>query len=243
VAWATAAGSDGGAHPPQMDRIGRIGEQLHDRHHRRCCAGDARAAAISFSWEGLQRDSIHGLSKAFLVVRGYHGWIGCGYLSVETASRLGDAAAVFSGVSTHDDLLGARAVAVSTAGATLGLEVGMAGRDALDLLRGESAYPLPPSVPVGPPQGFDWSGLTCEHIPLRWPLLVVRGSRGFLACSYVSSPGGTDKTGDAAACMTPCLTHAEFLEATIKEGSVSQLGMELGLREGMNGAAALQLIR
>lgn len=66
---------------------------------------------------------------------------------------------------------------------------------------------------------------------------------GFLACSYVNSPGGTNKTGDAVACMTPCLTHAEILGAMMKEGSVSQLGMELGLREGMNGAAALQLIR
>ena len=38
------------------------------------------------------------LGKAFLTVRGFAGWIGCGYLNVETASRLGDACAVYSGV-------------------------------------------------------------------------------------------------------------------------------------------------
>jgi hypothetical protein len=33
-------------------------------------------------------------------------------------------------------------------------------------------------VPCAPPltPGFDWAGLTCEHIPLRWPLLVVKAS-------------------------------------------------------------------
>jgi uncharacterized protein YunC (DUF1805 family) len=64
-----------------------------------------------------------------------------------------------------------------------------------------------------------------------------------LACSYVSSPIGTDKTGDAAACMTLCMTHADFLTATVKEGSVSKAGRELGLRDGMGGEEALNLIR
>ena len=79
------------------------------------------AEPSSFSWEGLERDSIEGLSKAFLVVRGIHGWIGCGYISADTASRLGDAAAIYTGVSTHDDMLAAEAVAVSEAGEALGL--------------------------------------------------------------------------------------------------------------------------
>ena len=82
-----------------------------------------------------------------------------------------------------------------------------------------------------------------EHIPLRWPLLVVHGANGMLACSYISSPGGTDKTGDAAACMTLCLTHADFLTATIKDGSGSKAGHERGLRDGMSGVEALNLIR
>lgn len=237
-----------------MERLSRVREQLLSsavNHNGGSAAATSTSSSLPFSWDGLQCDSIQGLSKPFLIVRGYHGWIGCGYLNIDAASRLGDAAAVFSGVSTHEDLLDAEAVAVSTAGAALGLVVGMSGRDALELLResrgqGGARHPLPPSVPVAPPQdedGFDWGGLICEQISLRWPLLLVRGSRGFLACSYVSSPAGTDKTGDAAACMTPCLTHAEFVRASIKEGTVSALGAELGLRAGMSGAAALQLIR
>ena len=92
-----------------------------------------------------------------------HGWIGCGYLSAETADRLGDAAAVYSGVSTHEDMLAAKAVAVSAAGKELGLEIGMCGAQALEVLRGPGPhYPLPAQVaPIVPPSGdFDWSGLT-----------------------------------------------------------------------------------
>lgn len=122
------------------------------------------------------------LSKAFLVVRGYHGWIGCGYLDPQTASRLGDAAAIFTGVATHDDMLAAKAVAVSSAGEALGMSVGMTGAAALELIRGRPDDKIVPKASCVPPQthGFDWSGLTCEHIPLRWPLLVVRGTKGMV---------------------------------------------------------------
>ena len=108
--------------------------------------------------------------------------------------------------------------------------------------------------------------MQCEHIPRRWPLLVVHGSKGLLACGYVNSPTGTNKTGDAAACMTMCLTHADFLEATVsttracdpevspsdrsaalwsqvRPGSVSESGVKLGLKDGMPGIEALNLIR
>ena len=115
-------------------------------------------------------------------MRGYHGWIGCGYLNPATASRLGDAAAIFTGVATHDDMLAAKAVAVSTAGEALGMAVGMTGAAALELIRGNQGYKIVPKAPCAAPRtpGFDWSGLTCEHIPLRWPLLVVRGSSGMV---------------------------------------------------------------
>ena len=64
-----------------------------------------------------------------------------------------------------------------------------------------------------------------------------------LACSYVNSPAGTNKTEDAAACMTMCLTHSDFLEATIAPGTVSEKGAKLGLTDGMSGVEALNLIR
>ena len=94
------------------------------------------AEPSSFSWEGLERDSIEGLSKAFLVVRGIQGWIGCGYISADTASRLGDAAAIYTGVSTHDDMLAAEAVAVSEAGEALGLSA--------------RSHPSDPPAPLSP---------------------------------------------------------------------------------------------
>ena len=43
--------------------------------------------------------------------------------------------------------------------------------------------------------------------------------------------------------MTLCVTHADFLDATIKPGSVSDLGLGLGLKDGLAGRAALELIR
>ena len=52
----------------------------------------------------------------------------------------------------------------------------MTGAEALELIRGEARYGIVPQAPNPPPAtpGFDWSGLTCEHIPLRWP---PRGGR------------------------------------------------------------------
>ena len=64
-----------------------------------------------------------------------------------------------------------------------------------------------------------------------------------MACGYVNSPAGTNKTADAAACMTMCLTHADFVDATIVPGTVSENGLKLGLKDGMSGIDALNLIR
>eukprot|EP01051_Picozoa_sp_SAG22_P019573 SAG22_NODE_3659_length_1590_cov_0.918176_3_plen_90_part_00 len=75
------------------------------------------------------------LGKSFLTVRGFAGWIGCGYLNVETASRLGDACAIYTGVSTHEDMLAAEAVAVSAPGEAIGLRVGMTGAEALAAIK------------------------------------------------------------------------------------------------------------
>ena len=67
--------------------------------------------------------------------------------------------------------------------------------------------------------------------------------RSQLACGYINSPAGTNKTEDAAACMTMCLTHADFVNATIAPGTVSDNGAKLGLADGMTGVEALNLIR
>lgn len=66
-----------------------------------------------------------------LVIRAAHGMLGCGYISTETAAKVGDALAVVSGVSNYDDMLHAVVKAVSPAAEALGVQPGMTGRDAL----------------------------------------------------------------------------------------------------------------
>ena len=66
-----------------------------------------------------------------LVIRAAHGLLGCGYISTETAAKVGDALAVVSGVSNYEDMLKASVKAVSPAAEALGVRPGMSGRDAL----------------------------------------------------------------------------------------------------------------
>ena len=66
-----------------------------------------------------------------LVIRAAHGLLGCGYISVDTAAKVGDVLAVVSGVSNYEDILQASVKAVSPAAEALGVRPGMTGRDAL----------------------------------------------------------------------------------------------------------------
>ena len=66
-----------------------------------------------------------------MVIRAAHGLLGCGYISTDTAARVGDALAVVSGVANYDDMLNATVKAVSPAAEALGVHPGMTGRDAL----------------------------------------------------------------------------------------------------------------
>ena len=66
-----------------------------------------------------------------LVIRAAHGLLGCGYISTETAAKVGDALAVVSGVANYEDMLQAPVKAVSPAAEAIGVRPGMAGRDAL----------------------------------------------------------------------------------------------------------------
>ena len=66
-----------------------------------------------------------------LVIRAAHGLLGCGYVSVDTAAKVGDALAVVSGVANYEDMLHASVKAVSPAAEALGVRPGMTGRDAL----------------------------------------------------------------------------------------------------------------
>ena len=62
------------------------------------------------------------------------GFVMCGYLNVDAAARLGDAAAVVKGVKTVGDLLRRPVVAVTPKAFALGVRVGMSGRQALSKL-------------------------------------------------------------------------------------------------------------
>lgn len=87
---------------------------------------------------------------------------------------------------------------------------------------------------------MNWSGLTRAEIGLKLPLLVVRGSKGFLACGYIDVET-CNKTGEACAIVSGVKTHEDMLEKKVK--AVSAAGRNLGISVGMTGKEALELLR
>ncbi|MDA8978879.1 YunC family protein [bacterium] len=85
---------------------------------------------------------------------------------------------------------------------------------------------------------FDWSGLERSKISLEAPLLIVKGSLGFLGCGYINVDACTD---EACAIVSGVNTHNDMLEATIK--AVSKDATKLGIKVGMTGAEAIELFR
>jgi len=66
-----------------------------------------------------------------LVIRAEKGFLMCGYLNVNAAETLGDAAAKVKGVQSFEDMLNATVVEVTKFARDLGVETGMTGREAL----------------------------------------------------------------------------------------------------------------
>lgn len=85
-------------------------------------------------------------TSAILVIEGKRGILGCGYLSIDTADKLGHALAVVTGVSTYDDMLEAEVKKVSAAAEALGVKVGMSGRTALLLMEHGPAVSLAATI-------------------------------------------------------------------------------------------------
>ena len=85
---------------------------------------------------------------------------------------------------------------------------------------------------------FDWSGLERSKISLEAPLLIVKGSLGFLGCGYINTDSCID---EACAIVSSVNTHNDMLKATIK--AVSKDATELGIKVGMTGAEAIELFR
>lgn len=69
-----------------------------------------------------------------LLIQGSKGFLGCGYFKVEIADKMGDAAAIVTGVKNYQDMEAAKVVAVSAKGRELGITEGITGKEALALL-------------------------------------------------------------------------------------------------------------
>jgi len=87
---------------------------------------------------------------------------------------------------------------------------------------------------------MDWKRLTKEQIQLALPLLIIKGSKGFLACGYINCET-CNKTGEACGIVTGVKTHEEMLHAEVK--AVSTEAARLGVRVGMKGEEALEIFR
>jgi uncharacterized protein YunC (DUF1805 family) len=89
-------------------------------------------AADAF-WNGLTRESIQ-LGHILLTVKGSKGVAGCAYLNIDAFERFGEACAIIP-AGDFDKMLDAKVSAVTSEAKALGIEVGMSGREALELLR------------------------------------------------------------------------------------------------------------
>ncbi|AMV29633.1 hypothetical protein VT84_34885 [Gemmata sp. SH-PL17] len=87
---------------------------------------------------------------------------------------------------------------------------------------------------------MNWDGLEQHRIDLKLPLLLIRGSRGVLACGYLAV-ATFDKTGEAAAIVTGVRSFDDMLVAKVT--AVSTSGAAAGLQVGMTGAEVLDVIR
>lgn len=70
-------------------------------------------------------------SATILLIKASHGFIGCGYFDVATANKLQEHVAIVTGVKTFDDMLEAKVIKHSDSAETVGVRIGMSGRDAL----------------------------------------------------------------------------------------------------------------
>ena len=78
---------------------------------------------------------IRNLGNAPLIfVKADKGYIMCGYLNIEVAEKLGDTAAIVTGVNSVEELLEKNVKAVTSKAKNLGIEPGMKGKEALEKL-------------------------------------------------------------------------------------------------------------
>jgi uncharacterized protein YunC (DUF1805 family) len=84
--------------------------------------------------KGCQGVKVELPNANFLLIAATKGFIMCGYLNMETAERLGDAACIVTGVKSFDDMLTAGVMKASAKAKELGIKEGMSGEAALKIL-------------------------------------------------------------------------------------------------------------
>ena len=73
-----------------------------------------------------------------LLIRADRGYVMCGYLNLALAEEVGDAAALVRGVGSIEDVLEAKIVDATSKAKAMGVKPGMAARQALVLMQGQS---------------------------------------------------------------------------------------------------------
>ncbi|MDM0029115.1 YunC family protein [Variovorax saccharolyticus] len=74
------------------------------------------------------------LARPLLIIKAPKGFLGCGYISVETCNKTGEACAIVTGVNSFDDMKSAKVVATSAKAQELGVLIGDSGEQALEKL-------------------------------------------------------------------------------------------------------------
>lgn len=92
------------------------------------------------------------------------------------------------------------------------------------------------SPPV--PAGF-WNGLERHEIQLKQKLLVVKGSRGVVACPYLKLE--TFARMDEVCAIVPAANIDGMLKSKVT--AVTPAAQKLGIEVGMSGREALERIR
>jgi len=69
-----------------------------------------------------------------LLIRAEKGYLTCGYFDRNTVEKMGDNAAIFSGVKSFKEILGSKPVFLSKGMRKQGARLTMTGRDILELL-------------------------------------------------------------------------------------------------------------
>jgi len=87
---------------------------------------------------------------------------------------------------------------------------------------------------------MNWDSLEKFHRDLKLPLLVIRGSRGVLACGYLNVET-FNKTGEVGVIVTGVKTFEDMLNA--RAVSVSTATAQAGIRVGMSGAEVVERTR